>query len=195
MSVRLQLKAIHIALLESYSEYLKDGSVYVPQHIRWTSWSHAYIENERRRRKWQAKKLALHVKFLKRQHYIERVEEGEKVLYKLTAKGQYELLRLNFVLHMQQKQKPHGQLFLAMFDVPEVKRGYRNFFRRLLRENGFKKLQQSVWFTRKDPRPAINELLSYLKLQDYFELIEVECQKCSPKFQKYLRVLDRKNKH
>ena len=149
-----------------------------------------YREREQRRiirdRKW----LRRRIQHLKRQYYIEVVQEGERKLLKLTAKGKYEILRLRFMLQMRSRsqKKWDGRLWLAMYDVPELKRAHREFFRRLLKQGGFTMFQRSIWVSRYDPRPAIDELLKYIGLERFFEVLEVDCKKCSPQFLRKLKI-------
>ena len=192
MNARLQLKQFQIMLLELYAENKDFDSVHVPSHIRWSRGGRGaipYIENQRKRQQWERKQLYRRIAYLKRQHYLERVKEGEEILYKLTTKAKYEILRLNFILHMraQRKQKWDGKFYLVVFDVPEEKKRYRDLFRRLLHAGNFKMLQLSAWMTRHNPRPAIDELLKYLKLEKYFEIMVIPCGNCSTRLQKKIR--------
>lgn len=188
----MQLKQFQIMLLELSAATKDLDSVHVPSHIRWSLYGMGptpYIENQRKRQKWERKQLYRRIAYLKRQHYLERVKEGEELLYKLTSKAKYEILRLNFILRMraQRKQKWDEKFYLVVFDVPEEKKRYRDVFRRLLSAGGFRMLQLSVWMARHNPRPAIDELLKYLKLEKYFELMVIACGDCSPRLQKKIR--------
>ena len=115
--------------------------------------------------------------------------EGEKVLYELTAKGKYELLRLEFVLHMHAvRQKSWNRKFyMVVFDIPEEKKKYRDFIRNLLKRNGFQMMQLSVWMTRHDPRPVLATLLKYLHLEQYCEILEIDCKTCSKQLHRKIR--------
>ncbi|MBI2551805.1 CRISPR-associated endonuclease Cas2 [Candidatus Uhrbacteria bacterium] len=192
MSVRLELKEFQIALLELKAQNLKEGSIHVPSHVRWSLAGFgptAYIEKERRRRKREYERLLRRIAYLKRWHYLERIKEGEERLYRLTAKGEYEILRLEFALHMQEqrKKKWDDNFYLIVFDVPEDKKQYRNVLRNLLKNNGFRMLQRSVWMTRYNPQPALGALLRYLGLQKYFELMKVACNDCSLNLRRKIR--------
>jgi len=164
----------------------------VPSHVRWSMGGFgptAYIERERRRRKKEYQRLKRYIAYLKEAHYLERVKEGEQTLYRLTSKGQFELLRLAFLLHMQEERsKPwNGKSHLIVFDIPEEKRIYRDFFRKLLKASGFRMLQFSVWMTRHNPHPSIDGLIKHLKLTPYFEIVEINCNACSIRLQKLIR--------
>ena len=192
MSVRVKLKQFQILLLELYAINQDSDTVYVPSHIRWSLGGMGptpYIESQRKRQKWERKRLHQRIDYLKRQHYIERIKEGEKRLYRLTSKAKFEILRLQFALHMrtQKGKKWDRHFYLVAFDIPEEKKKYRDFFRKLLKNNGFQMLQLSVWMARYNPQPAINELLKYLELQKYFELMKISCEHCSVKLQRKIR--------
>lgn len=126
--------------------------------------------------------MKAHIKYLERYAYIERVREGNTRLYRLTIKGAYEILRLRFVEHMigERKKKWDGVWRIMIFDIPEEKRKYRDFMRRLLKDNGFEMWQFSVWVTKYNPEPALRDLLKYLCLHKYYSIIEADCRKCSP---------------
>src|SRR3989344_5227093 len=111
MSARLQLKQFQIALLELYAANKAFDGVHVPSHIRWSLGGMGptpYNESQRKHQKWERKQLYRRIAYLKRQHYLERVKEGEELLYKLTSKAKYEILRLNFILHMKAQRKQKG---------------------------------------------------------------------------------------
>ena len=192
MSFRLELKGFQIALLELKAANLKDSSIHVPSHVRWSMGGFgptAYLKKERSRREKQYQRLERYVRYLKEQHYIERVKEGERILYALTSKGQFELLRLQFMIQMREAcSKPwNGKFYLVVFDIPEEKKKYRDFFRKLLKANGFRMLQLSVWMTRYNPRPPIDALLKYLKLTSYFEIMEIDYKACSVGLRRKIR--------
>lgn len=186
MNKSLGLLEFQIALLELQAVNMNPDSIHLPGYVRRGGWAGAYMERERVRRVRNREWLRRRIKHLKKQHYIEGIKEGERQLLRLTAKGQYEVLRLQFMIqmHSQRQKKGDGTFWLAMYDLPESKRAHRSFFRKLLKQSGFAMLQRSIWVSRHNPRPAIDNLLKYLGIAKYFELLEVECKKCSPHFQR-----------
>lgn len=189
MTYRLQLKEFQIALLELKEASIDPDSIHIPGHLRRSGWAPVYVESERKRKKRKKEWLMRRIEYLRRQHYIELVKEKEERLYRLTAKGKYEILRLQFVFQMRAAQeKPWDRNFyLVVFDIPESMKKYRDFFRVLLKNNGFRMLQRSVWMARYNPRPAIDELLKYLELEKYFELMKISCVDCSGRLQRKIR--------
>ena len=188
MNLQLKLKEWQIVLLQWELANKEAEDVHVSAMRSFRS-GEAYVEREWYRIRKERAMLRRRIAYLKRRHYLDRVQEGERILYKLTSKGKYEILRLQFVLHMkvQRNKKWNRRFYLAIFDIPEEKKKYRDFFRKLLKQNGFRMLQQSVWMTRYNPRPPIDALLYYLKLAQYFELMELNCEQCNPRLIKKIR--------
>ena len=189
MSTKVKFKEFQILLLEISAANMDPDQVHIPGYIRRSGWTVPYIETARKRQKLEQKKLYQRIAYLKRKHYLELQKEGEERLWKLTAKAKYEILRLQFALHMiaQKKKKWSGNFYIIVFDIPESKRVYRDFFRKLLKQHNFRMLQLSVWMTRYDPRPAITQLLRYLELESYFEIMEIPCNNCSKRVQRKVR--------
>lgn len=189
MNVQLRLKEYEILLLEISAKNIDLDSIHVPGYIRRSGWTAPYLESARKRKKWEQRRLYRRIAYLKRKHYLELQQENEKRLWKLTAKAKYEILRLRFALHMfaQRKKKWTGNFYIIVFDIPESKRMFRDFFRKLLKQHGFQMLQLSVWMTRYDPRPVIANLLEYLELEPYFEIMEIPCNNCSRRLRHKIR--------
>lgn len=189
MNSRLELLEYQIALLELCEVRIDPDSIHIPGHIRRSGWTVPYLESQSKRKKAEKRKLQQRIAYLKRHHYIELIKDGEERLFQLTSKAQYEILRLNFLIQMWSKKSlSHGQVFyLIVFDIPERLAKYRATFRRLLKAARCIMLQRSVWLSRVNPQPSIDELLRYLEIERYFEIMEVECKKCSVRLQKRVR--------
>ena len=193
MSIHLDLLEFQIALLELQEANMDPESIHIPGYVRRGQSMMGiggYREREQRRiirdREW----LRRRIRHLKRQHYIDAVQEGTRQLLKLTSKGAGEILRLQFLMQMrsQSQKKWDGRLWLAMYDVPELKQMYRRFFRQLLKEGGFIMLQKSIWVSRHNPQPVMGELLKHLGMEHCFELIEIDGKKCSKRFLRKMRI-------
>ncbi|MBI2552103.1 CRISPR-associated endonuclease Cas2 [Candidatus Uhrbacteria bacterium] len=183
--MKSKFRQFQIVLLQIYAGYRELDHALASYNPRshTPGWdATGYAEDARKYAKRDIKRLHRHIDYLKRVGYVERVQEGEEQLLKLTAKGKYELLRLRFVEHLMQQKKElwDRKWWIVIFDIPEQMKKYRNFFRLLLKKNGFKMVQRSVWITPYNPRPYINDLLVYLRLSKYFEIIEADCDRCSP---------------
>lgn len=194
MSARLEFKAFQIALLELSAANKDPESVHIPGYVRHGmggDWSGAYAERKRAQQRREHALLLRRIAYLKRQHYLEQVREEEEHLYRLTSKAKFEILRLQFAIHMrEQRKRPRdGFFYIIIFDIPEHMKKYRDFFRRILKDNGCRFLQFSIWMTGSNPQPAIKQLLEYLGLEKYFEIIRIPCRECSPRLQRCVKKL------
>lgn len=189
MSAKSKLKGIHITLLKLFAAYqdIDDAlASYRPLYPSLQYDSTYFVERGRRRAKIERRRLQQRIDYLKREHYIEiKKEKGER-LVRLTSKAKYEILRLRFAEHMQiaRGKRWDKKWRLLIFDVPEDQKKYRDFFRKLLKQNGFRMWQFSVWIAPYDPEPHLHHLLQYLGIADFYELIEVDCTKCTPRLKK-----------
>ena len=195
--MRLELKKLQIMLLEMQAMNLKNGSMHVPSHARLSLSSlgpMAYVEQERTHNRREYKRLVHRIQYLKRHQYVEEINEGEKRLYQLTAKGKYEMLRIRFMQHMEaQRAKKWDRAWrVVIFDIPERLRKHRDHLRKLLKDSGFQMGQFSVWVTKYNPEPALHELLKYLGLHKYYAVIEADCKKCSPRVTQLWRQMQRR---
>ncbi len=95
---------------------------------------------------------------LKDKGYIKVTQKNSKKFLKITKKGQLELLFVKAKL--AQKQKWDKKWRMAIFDIPEDHRHKRSELRMLLKKNGFKKLQASVYIS---PFKINREAVKYLK--------------------------------
>ena len=194
MSIRLQLKELQIALLELQAANMKGRNIHVPSRGRTGGLDPLYyVERERELRKREYRKLMKRLHYLRQEHYIELVKEGEEQLYRLTAKGAYEMLRIRFLQHMEAQRKKRWDRTwrVAIFDIPERLRKHRDHLRKLLKNGGFQMWQLSVWVTKYNPGPALHELLEYLGIHKYYSLIEADCKKCSPRIMRVWRQMRR----
>jgi|SRR3989344_2932351 len=107
----------------------------------------------------QAQKL-ISIKYLKDETRIELLDKGKKRI--LTY--QIEKLKLG-------KKKWDGVWRVVIFDIPEKKRGARDFLRSKLRELGFYKLQKSVLVTPWECKEIIDFVKHYYLVGDCVTLI------------------------
>jgi DNA-binding transcriptional regulator PaaX len=180
-----KLIKVQMTLLELLSVYKDIDDALVSYRSLYPSLKYEpayFIKKGRRRAKREQTQFRKHIDYLKSRHYIEMKKEGEERLVRLTTKAKYELLRLQFALHMraQRKRTWDRKWRLVIFDVPEIQKNYRDFLRKLMRANGFRMWQLSVWVSPYNPEPHLSNLLQYLGIEKHYELIEVDCAKCSP---------------
>jgi len=104
---------------------------------------------------------------MKRQGWIEQKKIEDRLYYSLTAKGKVRLL-----MQKLRKQQRGTQSTILMFDIPESKRNFRDFLRRLLLKNGFIMLQKSVFVTPNVLPQEFYDLLRELDLLSFVMVIE-----------------------
>ena len=103
---------------------------------------------------------------------LEITEKNNQKFIKLTNKGQLEVLMYKAVL--KKPKQWDGKWRLFMFDIPEGCKEKRNVLRNLLKQNGFIKLQASVYIS---PYPLNREAIIYLNnsgLRSYIRILKVE---------------------
>jgi len=95
---------------------------------------------------------------LKREKFIEK--DGE--FFRLTKKGQEYTKRRQDSLSMFPFSFPESapKNLLVMFDIPEIKKAEREWFRFHLKKFGYIMIQKSVWV---GPSPLPQEFIDYLK--------------------------------
>lgn len=86
---------------------------------------------------------------LERTGYISKKGSRENTIYRLTKKGEKEaffaFINLESRTKPTKKQKWDGKWRIIFFDIPEKKRGYRDYLRTLLKAIGFREFQKSIW--------------------------------------------------
>lgn len=115
------------------------------------------------------KKAALSkaLKRLREGGLVEQVNLKDDVLLRLTEGGR-DLISDHF-----EDKEWDGKWRVVIFDIPEEKRIIRNLFRRNLKKWGFKHLQKSVWFSKRD---VFNKVESYVKrvgIEQWVAVMEV----------------------
>ncbi len=95
---------------------------------------------------------------LEERGWLKVYKEGKSKLYSLTEQGKLEALFLK--AHLPEKENWDGKWRMLIFDIPEDARPERNKLRRLLKTNGFKQIQKSVFI---NPYPLNSEAISYLQ--------------------------------
>ncbi len=115
---------------------------------------------------WQA------LKRLEERGWIKIFKEKESEFVKLTKNGKLQALLVK--AKMEQPKKWDGKWRLIIYDIPEDSREQRHLFRKLLKHNGFYKLQASVFVS---PYPLNSQAISYLKetgLDSYIRICRID---------------------
>lgn len=103
---------------------------------------------------------------------VYKKEKAETEFVRLTKQGQLQALLIKAKINKPQKWD--GKWRLIVYDIPEDSKEQRHFFRKLLKQNGFYKLQASVFI---NPYPLNREALSYLRqtgLDKYIRIARID---------------------
>ena len=110
--------------------------------------------------------------YLERKGWVKVVQEREKKYIQLTKTGKLETLFIK--AQLSQTGPWDGKWRMAVFDIPEDARAERNKLRKLLKTNGYKMIQQSVFV---NPLPLSREGLDYLQqtgLDKYIRFFRID---------------------
>lgn len=133
---------------------------------------------------WRREQIKMHLKGLNRKTYydtinrlkrkrlVKIVKEAGRQFLALTNAG--ELQRLFMKARLPNKLPWDGKWRIIIFDIPEDARDKRDQLRWLLKNNGFRKLQASVFIS---PSPLNREAVSYLhqsRLTPYIRIIRAD---------------------
>ena len=126
---------------------------------------YAYV---RRQRRWQPGDGPKVVWNLNRGGLIDVFEKNNQKFIKLTKKGELKILMQKATW---QKRNVWDQKWrLIMFDIPEGSRKQRNLLRKLLKQAGFIKLQESVFIS---PYELNRQAIDFLKRSGLMEFIRI----------------------
>jgi CRISPR-associated endonuclease Cas2 len=95
-------------------------------------------------------------------------QDKRKNLYAITKEGRLEALF--FKAQIPSQGSWDGKWRIALFDIPEDARAERNKLRSLLKANGYKQLQRSVFI---NPRPLNLDAIHYLKQTGLIKYIRI----------------------
>jgi DNA-binding transcriptional regulator PaaX len=71
-----------------------------------------------------------------------------------------------------QPEKLHDSLMMVIFDIPEVERWKRRWFRLLLREMRFEQIQKSVWVSHYECKAVLSAGIIEHRLEDFVRVFE-----------------------
>ncbi|MFA4936798.1 MAG: hypothetical protein WC575_00685 [Patescibacteria group bacterium] len=121
------------------------------------------------KRRMEFKNLRNKIYQLKRTRYLVTKKIGNRLMVSLTAKGKKELLKYKISSALPYKDNLST---MVIFDIPEQARQGRDYFRNFLRENNFKQIQKSVWFSKQNVTQPLNDFLKYYRLTDWVKVFE-----------------------
>lgn len=106
---------------------------------------------------------------LKREGYLEEIEENGRKKIKATLKGKFKILKFR-----RKSRKWDGKWRIVIFDIPETKKKMRNFFREKLQEMGFRMLQESVWICPYNIADKTEDLIELCHAREFIHYLLVE---------------------
>ncbi len=129
---------------------------------------HGYVQELKRLRRHSAAEAAF--RNLRRARYITARRVGKRFAVALTPKGQAAL----FVERLRQLTLKYDQAkyTVVVFDVPETEERARRQLRWLLRQGGFRKLQQSVWWGPVEAYQLVAAFVRQVGLGDWVNLFQ-----------------------
>lgn len=119
----------------------------------------------------ERKRIQTAIAQLKKEKFIEKKRISGKLFINLTNKGLIAAIRHKTT---NDKKPPINEYCVVVFDIPESERKIRNFFRSFLKESGFKQLQQSVWYTKKDVSEDIIRLVRAADAEKWVRVIKAK---------------------
>jgi len=107
------------------------------------------------------------------------IKHKSKMIFTLTPKGEREALfaYLNGEIasfHPSVPKKWDGGWRIIFFDIPERKRRYRDFLRRIIRAIGFREFQRSVWVYPHPVPSFLRDLLFEENIKHYTRFITTD---------------------
>ena len=103
---------------------------------------------------------------LKRSNFVKTNRLGKKLMVTLTKKG----VEHTLITKLRQSPKSNHGYTVVIFDIPQSQNQARRQFRWLLKQGGFKKLQQSVWVSEADNHRLLSEFIENMKLESWINV-------------------------
>lgn len=137
-----------------------------PNQMRFALGGYGYYKEWKELEEWEEKYKQ--IQYLKQRKFLEAKKLGNRLMIRLTEKGYCDLLRDN--LQATTVKCPEGYC-VVIFDIPESERKARNFFRNFLKTAGFKQMQKSIWYSRKDVAAPLLKFIQANKLNPWIHVI------------------------
>ncbi len=126
------------------------------------------------------------VRHLEERGLVKVVRKIDQKFIQITKEGQLEILLRK--AKIKNVQKWDGKWRLIVFDIPEDSKDQRRTFRLLLKQQGFYKLQASVYI---NPYPLNREAIAYLNqtgLIDFIRILRVDEMDNDKVLRKYFKL-------
>jgi len=107
--------------------------------------------------------------------FISKKEVNNNLFFSITEKGKK---KIDFVLENIKSYSTTNQadreVILIIFDIPEKKRSIRDSLRNYLSNNGYGKLQDSIWVSYIDSVKDVEEVINDLNAKDMVTIIKTQ---------------------
>lgn len=126
----------------------------------------------KQRMPWNHRSVFLKLYNLQRSGFVKKQAKNNKSFFHLTPKGKLQILKY---LHLERLKikKWDGRWRVAIFDLPETIKKWREYLRGELKNLGFYALQESVYITPYPVTGELDELLKEWNLRKYFRYLTV----------------------
>ncbi|PIP24905.1 MAG: CRISPR-associated endonuclease Cas2 [Candidatus Nealsonbacteria bacterium CG23_combo_of_CG06-09_8_20_14_all_36_12] len=116
------------------------------------------------------------ISYLKRRGLIRIKELEEKKGLLITQKGKDKILKIRnkLLLSFPKKKRKDGKWLMVAFDIPEKRKGIRNYFREKLIEFGFQNFQKSIWISPFDVLKEVQEIIRNLGVEKNVRIFLIE---------------------
>lgn len=106
---------------------------------------------------------------LKREGYLEEIEENGRKKIRATLRAKFKIIKF------RRKSKIwDGKWRIVVFDIPEIQKKMRNFFRKRLQDIGYRQLQKSVWICPYNIADNTEDLIELCNAREYVHYLLVE---------------------
>lgn len=165
--IRLTTREIIISLLDTVVAGIDFGDVY--------GYYRDYIRDYRNWRDLDKRNFYNALARLRKQDYIEKYQEGEKRILKLTPIGQKKAWQyLTGQLQIKEPKRWDKKWRMVIFDIPEDKKYLRDMVRAKLEKSGFYLLQKSVFVYPFECKELVFAIKYGYNLSSYLQYIVAE---------------------
>lgn len=116
----------------------------------------------------QKSAIAKALKRLRENGFIDFVDD-KQILIKITDSGKDKAL---WIKMREEDEKWDGKWRLVIWDIPEKRRKARDLLRHQLKQLGFKKVQNSVWASKKNCTELLKEYIKKVGIGDWVQVLE-----------------------
>ncbi len=120
----------------------------------------------------ERKRVREAVKRIKKRKLVRDKKQGKVILHKMTNVGEIQLI--DYRIRLKESLLPDGEYCLVTFDIPENTKVTRQYFRKKLRQFGFKQHHLSVWISNHDVVDEMNTYVRMLKATKWVTVFRAE---------------------